>query len=387
MNWLHTKRMKTALLLLGLIVMLALAAGCGPAPTATVVAPTATPQPTVAPKAAQPTTAPTSASATQTVTDPAGRSVTLPAPDKLQRVAVLTSPQVLVAYALGAQDKLAAVTNAVKRWPFLVKFDPRLANVPAVRAQFAQINMEALLQANPDVCIGSVGDMEVVEKNSKIPTLHVAANQPGRYFEYQRTEVAFIGAVLGKQERAQNYLNYLNRTLETLKARTADIPTDKRVKVYLGFNPDHLTTYGGDTYMQEWIEAAGLRNAAAEVSTIGGTEGGLAIIALEQILAWDPDMIVVDSGNLQTLAADARWQTMRAVKEGKVYFMPVGLFIWNRPSVEAAVMLPEWLALKAYPDRFKDMTVEQEIARFYDQVFGFKFSEADIKQVVAPGGN
>ncbi len=340
---------------------------------------------TAVPEQAKPTAA-GGAPRTRTITDMMGQTVAIAEADQLQRVAVLTSPQVMVVYALGAQEKLCAVTNAVKMWPLLTQFDPRLAEVPAVRAQFAQINVEALLQANPDVCLGSSGDMEVVQKSTDLPALSVATNEPGRYYEYQKEEVAFFGQVLGAEERAEKYMSYLDRILADIQAGTSGLADGERVKVYLGFGPDHLVTYGGDTYMQEWIEAAGCDNAAEGISTIGGKEGGLADISLEQVLSWDPDVIILDEGDPRDLANDPQWGQLKAVRNGQVYRLPVGLFIWNRPSVEATAMFPLWLALNAYPDRFESLSMESELARFYDEIFGFRFSADEIQSVLNPAG-
>jgi ABC-type Fe3+-hydroxamate transport system substrate-binding protein len=100
------------------------------------------------------------AATTRSITDMLGKTVTIPV--NLQRVAVLTSPQTIEMYILGEQAKLCAISNAIKQWNFLGQIDPRVKTLPAVRAQVAQVNIEALLQANPDICIGSDMDMQVV---------------------------------------------------------------------------------------------------------------------------------------------------------------------------------------------------------------------------------
>jgi iron complex transport system substrate-binding protein len=319
-----------------------------------------------------------------TVTDMDGRRVAIPPPQSITRVAIQTSPQVLEAYAIGIQDKLCAVTNAVKMWKTLTKVDPHLASVPATRSTNAQVNIEALLQTHPDVCLGGDVDMQVIEQATTLPTLHVSQGRPGSYFEQLKNEVAFFGLVFGRQPRAQAYAAYLDTLQGAIKAATGDLPPDRRVKVFMGFDAEHLTTYGGNTFMDEWIDAAGCVNAARGISSIGGREGGLTSISMEQVLLWNPDIIVIDSGNPEALKRDPVWSTLPAVKNNRVYRLPVGIFIWNRPSCESAAMLPEWLALTAYPSRFRNVDIRSEIKRFYQEIFRFTFTDEDVRQILSP---
>jgi iron complex transport system substrate-binding protein len=318
------------------------------------------------------------------VTDMDGRRVTIPPPQSIARVAIQTSPQVLEAYAIGIQDRLCAVTNAVKMWKTLTRLDPHLASVPATRSTNAQVNIEALLQTHPDVCLGGDVDMQVIEQATALPTLHVSQARPGGYLEQLKKEVSFFGLVFGREARAQAYGAYLDTLQAVIKAATGDLPATRRVKVFMGYDADHLTTYGGNTFMNEWIDAAGCVNAARDISSLGGREGGLTSISMEQVLSWNPDIVVIDSGDPDALKKDPVWSTLSAVKNNRVYRLPVGIFIWNRPSCESAAMLPEWLALTAYPSRFGNIDIGSEIKRFYQEIFHFAFTDEDVRRILKP---
>jgi iron complex transport system substrate-binding protein len=322
--------------------------------------------------------------ATRVITDMTGRRVTIPAPAYIRRVAVQTSPQVLNAYAVGIADKLCAVTNAVKMWKLLTKADPRLKNVPATRAGNAQINIEALLQTNPDVCIGGELDMQAIEKLTKLPTLRIAQGTPGAYFESLRKELAFFGSVFGKESRVRIFDAYLDNALGTVRTATAGMAREKRLKVFMGFDADHLTTYGGGTFMDEWIEASGCLNSAQSIQSPGGREGGLASVSMEQVLGWNPDIVIIDAGKPEDLYNRTAWSALSAVKSKKVYRLPMGIFLWNRPACEAAVLFPQWLALSAYPGRFKGFDIRSRAKRFYSEVFALNFTDDDINQILNP---
>ena len=345
---------------------------CVPAASSASQVPASNPQPN------------SSSTRTVSITDMAGRRVTIPAPGHIRRVAVQTSPQVLEAYAIGIQDKLCAVTNSVKMWNRLTAVDPRLAKVPATRSGNAQINIEALLQTNPDVCIGGDMDMQVIEAATNLPTLHISQGKPGACLDQLKREMSFFGLIFGMEARAKTFNNYLDSLQATIKSATADLRPAKKIKVFMAYNADHLTTYGGNTFMNEWIETAGCVNAAKVVSSAGGKEGGLTTVSLEQILAWNPDLIVLDNGNPADLYNDPVWAQLSAVKTRRVYRQPGGLFIWNRPSCEAGAMLPTWLAFTAYPDRFRSKSIGSEVKRFYREVFRFNFTDEDVRKILNP---
>jgi iron complex transport system substrate-binding protein len=321
---------------------------------------------------------------TSAIQDMTGRSVMIPDAKDIKRVAVLSSPQVLAIYVVGVQDKLCGVTNAVKNWDLVNMFDPHLKAVPAVRTQAGQVNIEALLQASPDIIIGSVTDMEPVEKSTQLTTLRVSSAPAKGSISQIRDEIRFFGSVFGKGERAERYVSYLDNILSLIKFSLSDIPAEKRLKVFMGFNADHLTTYGGNTFMDEWITAAGCVNAAGATSGLGGKEGGLVTVSMEQVLSWDPDIVIIDNGNPDDFSNDPAWSKLKASRNKKVYRMPSGLFIWNRASCEAAAMLPQWLAITAYPDKLNFLNINDQVRDFYFKTFEFKFPDNIIRNILYP---
>ena len=328
---------------------------------------------------------PSNQAATRELTDMNGNKVEIPTPENIERVAVLTSPQVQIMYIIGMQDKLCAMTASQYRYTLFEKFYPRQADIPAPRRQAADINIEELIASDPQFCIGSETDMDLVRQTTPFPTIDItsASGDPSLVFETRKEEIAMYGEIFGAQDRARKYADYLDSVLARLKEATKSVQ-EKELSVYMGFNADHLTTYGGDTYMQYQIAAAGLTNAAGEIESAGGREGGLITVSPEQILSWNPDIIIIDSGSADELKADAAWQTLNAVQNGRVYILPVGAFIWNRPSPESAVLLPMWLGITAYPDLFTDTTAEDEVKKCWKEIFGFDLSDEDVDSILFP---
>ncbi len=74
--------------------------------------------------------------------------------------------------------------------------------------------------------------------------------------------------------------------------------------------------------MQERIEIAGCLNAAQSVTTIGqrtGLHSGLGEVSMEQVLDWNPDILVINHGTPDEVYADPRWQQIQAVANRQVY--------------------------------------------------------------------
>lgn len=347
------------------------------ATTASVAATSAVPTTTAA---IPPTT--TQAAATRTIVDFQGLTVTIPAPDKIQRVAILTSPPNIITFVLGVNDTMCATSNAIKNSVFLNNIYPRLKEIPAVRASAGKVNIEALLQSNPDLCMGADIDLQPVDKGAKIPTLRCVENNVITYPDQQKKEVRFFGEVFGKQERAEKYCTYIDNNVAAVKKAVSGLSDSQKLKVYVGFNADHLTTFGSNTFMDEWIQAAGCINAAHPVSTVGGSEGGLAAISMEQVLSWNPEIMIIDTGTPEDVYKDSLWSNIPAVKNKKVYMLPKGMFGWNRASTEPAALFPMWLAITAYPDKFPGASVQDELKKFYSQIIRYNLTEADINLIL-----
>jgi iron complex transport system substrate-binding protein len=326
----------------------------------------------------------TAGPSTRMITDMNGNNVTVPV--NIERVAVLTSPPVQIMYVLGAQDKLSVITMQTQKAVMLQKMDPRVSTMPAPRA--GEVNIEELLKGNPDICMGGSSDMATVRKNTNLTAVDVISNTDNSSTASIEGQVLFMGKLLGKEDRASYYVNYTESKLALLKQRTSAIPDDKRLKVFMALTANHLNTYGGDTYMQERITSAGLINAAENLThPTGQYSSGYQEVSIEQVNLWNPDIIIIDDGISQDLYNNTQWSNINAVKNHRVYRMPEGIFIWSRPTAESAVLLPEWLAITAYPDSFADMNMSSEVRSFYAEIFKYNLTDQDINGILNPKGS
>ncbi|OPY32822.1 MAG: corrinoid ABC transporter substrate-binding protein [Methanoregula sp. PtaU1.Bin006] len=319
----------------------------------------------------------------RTITDMAGRQIEIP--DPVERTAFFGGPIGQVPYILGVEDTIVATSIGSKNSQLLNIMDPNLKNTAAPRQTNGIINIEELIKSNPQFVVAGNVDGAIVEKQTKIPVVYFFENSEGTA-QQTKNEVTFIGYIYGKEDRAKNYTSYQDTILAMVKSRVADIPAAERKVLFNGYDANHLITYGGDSYMQERIETAGLRNAAQPINTSGtrpGIHAGLDQISMEQVLKWNPDIIVIDTGSPEDVYNDSKWASISAVKNHQVYRLPNGVFVWNRPTAESAVLHPLWMAKIAYPDRFADISLKDEVKKFYREIFWYDLTDEQANKILS----
>ena len=72
---------------------------------------------------------------------------------------------------------------------------------------------------------------------------------------------------------------------------------------------------------------------------------------------------------------------MRAVKDGKLYVIPNGVFMWDLASGES-VLLAIYLAKKFHPDLFRDWDMVGEMKTFYSEVYGKTITNEDAERIL-----
>jgi iron complex transport system substrate-binding protein len=319
---------------------------------------------------------------TRVITDMRGRKIEVPVP--LTKVALFGGPTGQIAYILGASDRLCAVSKALKASEMLRLIDPSIRKLPGPRGASGNINIEELLLSGPQLVIAGDLDGSIVEKKTRIPVAYLESGMK-RGFELLKEEIRFYGTVFQEDARAERYIGYLEKTVAFLRSRTADIPREGRKVVYNGYGPNRLVTLGGDSFMNERIETAGCRNAAEAILTGSKKEGlhvGLVEVSMEQVLVWNPDIMVIEFGDPGDLSREGAWQAVKAVRQRRIYREPIGIFIWSRPTAESAALHPLWLAKTAYPERFRDLDLRREVKKFYRETMSFELTDDQADKVV-----
>lgn len=314
---------------------------------------------------------------TKTITDSAGQQVTVPT--NPQRIADSWPAHNEVLAMLGAGNKIVATVHTPQSRPWLYKVNPAMNK--AVNTFKPVINVESLVKTKPTIAFVPVGDKNVNKiKEVGIPTVQLIFTD----FKTLKNTFLLTANILGGNatQKAKQYNSYLDSKLKMVTSVTSKVPQAKKPKVL------HLTSIspnivdGGGTIINSWIQAAGGVNAAASV------KGNFKEVSMEQILQWNPDVIILGTGNsglgcanANLLKTDSQWKQINAVKNGKVYTNPNGAFMWDRYGAEEALQI-QWAAKTLYPDKFKNLDLNQETRNFYNQFLNYNLSKADAQRIL-----
>jgi len=315
---------------------------------------------------------------TITITDCVGRQVKIPA--QINRIACLCPESGYALAMFGKGDKIVAVVGGIQRDLILTDMYPQIKDLPVPKSSGA-INIEELVKTKPDVVFvksdTSSNEAEVEKLNkSKIPFLVVDFYS----MKEQQNAIAMIGKAIGAADKAAEYNQYYQRCIDRVQKKVASIPQQEKVKVYHSINEatrtDIQKSLSGD-----WTKAAGAYNVAAN-ENLKSMEGKY-FASLEQILLWDPDVILANElGVANYIINNKQWAPLKAVKNHKVLQMPNGLSRWGHPSSPETPLAVLWLAKTIYPDKFADLDMVAETKAFYKEFFGFELSDEVVNKVL-----
>lgn len=322
--------------------------------------------------------------AERVVTDSAGRAVRLP--DRVSRVFAAGPPATVLVYAL-APEKLLGWSRAPSEAEraYLAPSARDLPELGRLTGRGDTANLEVVLAARPDLILdfGSttptyVSLAERVQAQTGIPYLLI----DGRFAATAQT-LRLAGEALGVPERAAELATYAETTFADTDRVVAAVPQAERPRVYLARGPDGLETGLTGSINAEILERAGGIN----VADAGADRQGIAEVALERVLAWDPDTIVTWDGRFAaSVRAAPAWSGVAAIRRGRVHLSPGLPFGWidRPPSLNRLIGL-RWLASSFYPDQF-DADMRGEARRFYRLFYGVELDEPGLDRLLQGAG-
>lgn len=244
---------------------------------------------------------------------------------------------------------------------------------------------EQIAAAKPDVVLlkSSSRRLGDVLERLHIPVVYLDFETTAQYSR----DLAILGRVLNDEERARLLMTYYDGLRSSVSDRTASIPATKKPRTLLLQYSERGGVIAFSVPPPEWIQTE-------LVELAGGTpiwkdaaqHGGWTIVNLEQIAAWDPDVVLVVSYSaaaekaVAAITADAAWQALRAAWEKRVFAFPGDFRSWDQPDTRWILGLL-WTATRLHPERFKDTDLTREIARFYS-LYGL--DEATVQSRVIP---
>lgn len=322
---------------------------------------------------------------TREITDMAGRKVTVPTAENIESV-FSAGPVAAIFLYMVAPDKLLGWNyelNDVEKSIILDKYQD-LPNFGMGDA----VNYEAVIAANPTIAINSgkindamVSDCDALSESLGIPVVAVD-NELNNSAEAFR----FMGELLGVEDHAEELAQYAEQVFTDINA-LSDIPEEKKVSVYFGNGEDSLETAPRGSQHAQILDVIN----AVNVADLELGDGSRVQISAEQLLAWNPDVIVVNgepkadksgSSAAEDILSNPDYASLKAVQDQKVYGTPNAPFSWvDRPAGPNRLIGMRWFSALIYPEYIK-CDINEEIHKFFDLFYHVDLSDEQLENVL-----
>ena len=315
------------------------------------------------------------------ITDMAGRTVVVP--DEIETVFSSSTVTAIFMYTL-APDKLLGWNyelNELEKSIILEEYHD-LPNF----GMGDSINYEAVIAADPTIAVNvgtindkMISDCDKLSKSLGVPVVAVDGDLAASAEAYR-----FMGELLGEEEQAEKLASYAEKTFADIEKM--EVPEDKKVRIYYGNGDDSLETAPAGSAHGQIIDMVN----AVNVADLEMGEGSRVQISAEQLLAWDPDVIVVNgepkadmsgASAAETILANPDYASLKAVQNQQVYGTPNAPFSWmDRPMGPNRIVGIRWLSGLIYPE-YLNYNVDEEVKEFFDLFYHVQLTDEQLENI------
>jgi iron complex transport system substrate-binding protein len=312
--------------------------------------------------------------------DVAERRVVVPA--QIGRV-MAADPVAAVLVAVLAPQKLVAWPQPLSRAQRR-DLPPRLARLPSaggVGGPGRMPDAAEIARWNPDLIISgmrptdaAIAAADRLQAQTRVPLIFVESS-----IERTPDMLRQIGALLAVEPRAKDLASYADHAIADLRGRMLIEPPTTRPTVYYGKGPDGLTTPRAGARALAAIDESGVIDIAAPEAR---GPGGEMRVTLEQLFAWNPDIIIAEERSFAgELRRFRQWRGLKAVRNRRVYAAPAEPFGWidDPPGVNRLVGL-YWLSAIMYPGNQRDLGAA--VGDFYEKFYGIKLADKRLAALI-----
>lgn len=276
------------------------------------------------------------------ITDDIGRKVVVP--KKPLRIVVLAPTFLDMLYGVGGK----AVGRPTSKAPFQFA---EAESLPDVGFTY-NINTEKVLALQPDLVIAFQGMHEKlvpILESSGIPVMVLKM----KTYQDVLDKIALFGAIAGTQEQSERLAAELQKKI---KETASQLPEQSKKIVILHATARSIPVELDNSIAGSIAAMLKLKNIASGIQPADG-ESTTTPLSLEKLVQEDPDTImVVTMGSRDTvekrmnedLKSNPAWASLKAVKNGQVFFLPSELFLLN-PGIRYHESV-EYMAKVVYPE-------------------------------------
>ena len=315
----------------------------------------------------------------RTIKDAAGRQVEISA--DIKRI-VPAGPPASIALYMVAPEALAGWVRrpTAKEKTYLAEPYASLPELGRLTGRGNTANLESILTLKPDLIL-DVGSVDATyasladrtQQQTGIPYLLIDGS-----FAKTADTLRQLGRVTGQQVRAEDLARYAEATIQEVSDRIAKVPVAQRPRVYYGRGANGLETGLGGSINLEVLGFVGAENVAAAAGS-----GTLATVSVEQVLAWNPDVILtLDPTFAKAVLSDSSWSSVKAVRERRIYRAPTLPFGWfDAPPGINRLIGVRWLAKVLYPNLFPE-DLRGVTRDFYQRFYHVALSDEQLNELL-----
>jgi iron complex transport system substrate-binding protein len=268
-----------------------------------------------------------------TVTDDAGREVTLSAPPR--RIVSLAPSNTEILFALGVEDRVVAVDE-------YSDYPPAAAQKPTI-GEYADPDLEQIVALDPDLVLATAVHAPAIVPRLEALGIPAAVIEPAD-LDATLASIATIGRLAGVDAAATELVCALHARVDAVAAAVAGAP---RPRVFFELSPD-LYTAGEGTFVDDLIARAGGENV------VGGSLGPWPQLSAEAVIAADPEVILLADHEAgvtpESVAARPGWSVVSAVQNDRIVALETDLVVRPGPRVVDGL---EAIARALHPEQFE----------------------------------
>lgn len=312
----------------------------------------------------------------KTIIDTAGDKVDIPA--EINKVICInpTVTEYMIAFGLG--DRLIGTHKNALNKVWLQQIYPAITSL---KAYGYNANAEEVLAAGADLVIVPQPSTAEALRSSGVCALTIWLNDADDPY----CHVRILGEIFGKETESrinkwaddvENVASYIQSELDANGIQSGP-------SVYMINGQSNKGVFypqgGGGSALEGYLNRIRAKMALHEFD---GSKGIMP--TEEEILKTNPDVITIGGAYgiplKEEILKDPIWQDISAIKNNRVYIIPIGGIGWDQGYIAMPVML-EYLANVFYPDVFSFDIVNEGIS-FYREYFEAELTEQDIQNMM-----
>ena len=320
-------------------------------------------------------------SATRVIVDCMDREVEIP--ETVESIVCVGVGALRYSCYVGAADLVVGVEDyetkpGMSRLYNYVNFD-KFKDLPVTGTNGVPFE-EEIINVDPQVIVVSTYaslDPDELSAKTGIPVVMIPGSDT-TLDEKAYVTIRILGELYHMEDRAAELTAYLEEIQKDLEERTASIPEEGKPTVYVGgvSFKGHHGFEGTEAYYGpfELIHANNLANTTDQTGAFN--------IDVEQVLAWDPEVIFLDFNGMSLINEDYAnnpefYEALTAVQEGRVYSQIS--FRSSASNLETALADAYYAACIMFQEQFADIDPVEKAGEIFTMLLGTNPYE-DLKE-------